>query len=120
MLQNQGVLEQVYNIRCHLSVYLIVFVAITMFYKFALHGISLVLAFSIRKVKIPVLNDSQENRSIIYATTGLLLVLCLIIVVLRPAFGALSLIWYTIIFMFICISLGMTFVTKVALKYFIN
>ena len=91
-----------------------------MVYKFALHGISLVLAFSIRKVKIPVLNDSQENRSIIYATTGLLLVLCLIIVVLRPAFGALSLIWYTIIFMFICISLGMTFVTKVALKYSIN
>lgn len=47
-------------------------------YKFVLQAIGVILAFSIRKVKIKELNDSREVSTILYVTTAILVavVLC--------------------------------------------
>ena len=51
-----------------------IFLGITFGYKIVLQVIAIILAFSIRKVKIKGLNDSKETSAIIYTASIILVV----------------------------------------------
>lgn len=89
-------------------------------YKFILHVIALVLAILIRKVKVNVLNDSRETIAIIYASTVLLLVACLMLGVLSETVSLLSLVWSILVFLVSMTHLGLTFVPKVSNWYYLR
>ena len=87
----------------------------TIGYKFVLHAVALVLACLIRKVKVTVLNDSQETVAIIYGSTLLLVVATLVIMILSQSSNSYNIMWSILVFSVSLIHIGLTFLPKVCL-----
>ena len=72
-----------YNVSVCSSSARFVFLGITFSYKIVLQVIAIILAFSIRKVKIKGLNDSREISAIVYATSIILVLVIVMTLALR-------------------------------------
>ena len=107
-------MENYFAVNCGLSIYLPAFLFVSIGYKFILHIIALVFALLSRKVKIEVLNDSRETAAIIYASTILLIITCLVIFALGETVNLLNIMWTLIIFSVSMIHLGLTFIPEVS------
>ena len=85
-------------------------------YKLVLHAIGLFLAFKIRKVQIDVVNDYKYVVVTVCCSTVLILITCVILILTMDQPTISSLLWSCLVFPFICIYLGLTFVPKVNLN----
>ena len=77
-----------------------------------MHVIGLVLAFLTRKVKIDPLNDSRYSAAIIYSSC-VMLVLGTIVVFALSGVNTYAGVWTSLVFVEVCVFLGLTFVPKV-------
>ena len=66
--------EENFFLTCGDSVFFIVRVMLTVFYKIIVQGVTLVLAVLIRKIKIPSLDDARYVAVMVYVATALSLV----------------------------------------------
>lgn len=97
------------------SLYYFIYLGFTIICKLVIHVIGLVLAFLTRKVTIDLLNDSRYSAAIIYCSTLLLAVGVITIVVLDDADGNIyAVVWTSIVFVDVCMFLGLTFIPKVS------
>ena len=83
-------------------------------YKVIIHVIGLVLAFLTRKVKVDTLNDSKYSAAIIYSSCVMLIIATIIILSLRRH-NLYAGIWTSLVFVQVCVFLGLTFIPKVSL-----
>ena len=111
--QSQEVTEHLVVNRCDDTIYLTIFIALTLAYKFLLHVIALVMAFLIRKVHIDVLNDSRETRTLIYILSISIVVYFAVHYALYDYRSLVEIAWATVIFMASMTVLGLMFVPKV-------
>ena len=111
--QEEGVLNTFFELRCNQSVFFLIYIGLALSYKLILHVIALVLACQIRNVKVDVLNDSRETVAIIYASTFLLVLTCLILAVLSRSFEHTTIMWSILVFFVATIYIGITFIPKV-------
>ena len=91
-----------------------IFVGVAIGYKLILHGIGVVLACLIRKVKVDILNDSRETVAIIYCSTVLLVVATLVVLALNSSPNLANIAWAVIVFLASLTHLGLTYVPKVS------
>ena len=115
LLQDQGVLENFFEERCNQSIFFLIFVSVTVGYKFILHAIALTLACLIRKIKVTVLNDSRETVAIIYGSTLMLVVATLVIMTLNQSSDSYNVMWTIVVFFVSMIYIGLTYIPKVCL-----
>ena len=115
LLQDQGVLENFFEERCNQSIFFLIIVGVTIGYKFILHAIALTLACLIRKIKVTVLNDSQQTVAIIYGSTLLLLVATLVTMSFNQSPDVYNVIWTIVVFFVSMIYIGLTYIPKVCL-----
>lgn len=96
------------------SFYYLIYLGFVIIYKVIIHIIGLVLAFLTRKVKIDPLNDSKYSAAIIYCST-ILLALGVVIIILLATDEIIiySAVWTTLVFVEVCVFLGLTFIPKV-------
>ena len=84
-----------------------------MAYKVIIHVIGLVLAFVTRKVEIDPLNDSKYSAAIIYSSC-IMLFLAVVIIVSLNRQNLYAGIWISLVFVQVCVFLGLTFIPKVS------
>ena len=84
-----------------------------MLYKVIIHAIGLVLAFLTRKVKIDALNDSKYSAAIIYSSC-IMLSLAVVVIVSLNRQNLYAGIWTSLVFVQVCVFLGLTFIPKVS------
>lgn len=99
------------------STFYLIYLGFVIVYKLVIHVTGLVVAFLTRKVTVDALNDSKYSAAIIYIST-LLLVLGVVIIILlaQSDITIYSGVWTTLVFMEVCVFLGLTFIPKVNMK----
>ena len=85
-------------------------------YKAILHVIGLILAFNIRKVKISPLNDSKYSAIIMYCSC-IFLILAITVIFGVPGINGKAASWTVLVYIEVCIFLGLTFIPKVRVRY---
>ena len=96
------------------SLYYLIYLGFVIIYKVIIHVMGLVLAFLTRKVKIDPLKDSKYSAAIIYCSTVLLALGVVIIIFLATdEIIIYSGVWTTLVFVEVCVFLGLTFIPKV-------
>ena len=100
-----------WKLHCLLNLFIL-----AILYKFILHVIALVLALLIRNIKMEALNDSRETVVIIYASTVLLLIGCLVLATLYQSASIITIVWSIVVFSVAMVHLALTFVPKVSGK----
>ena len=96
------------------SLYYLIYLGFVIIYKVIIHVMGLVLAFLTRKVKIDPLKDSKYSAAIIYCSTVLLALGVVIIIFLATdKIIIYSGVWTTLVFVEVCVFLGLTFIPKV-------
>ena len=108
-----------YVILCDRSTTYVIFFSLTITYKVIIHVIGLVLAFLTRKVKINSLNDSKYSNAIIYCSC-FILILAVIILFAVPGINGFAVAWTMIVFIEVCMFLGLTFIPKVSFMFTIH
>lgn len=101
------------HIACGISSIFIAYVSLVTLYKAIIHVIGLVLAYLTRKVKIDALNDSKYSAAIIYCSC-IMLVLAVVIIALSGRQNLYAGIWTSLVFVQVCVFLGLTFIPKVS------
>lgn len=113
-LQEQGVMQNTVNYRCNQSYLYPYFISLTISYKLILHAVALVLACLIRKLKVDALNDSRETAAIIYASSVLLLLLCVAQFTVSHSYVLIHITLALLVSVLAMIHLGLTFIPKVS------
>ena len=106
-----------YNTSSHVPVevpHSLYIISLSVAYKVIIHVIGLVLAFLTRIVKIDSLNDSKYSTAIIYYSCFNLLVLVPIFIFVISRINEFAYAWTTIVFIEVCMFLGLTFIPKVS------
>ena len=84
-----------------------------------IHVIGLVLAFLTRKIKIDSLNDSKYSTAIIYCSC-FILIIATIVNFAVPGINGFAAAWITVVFIEVCMFLGLTFIPKVSFMFTIH
>ena len=90
---------------------------LTIMYKLVLHAVGLVLAFLTRKIQVDVLNDYRYNSAIIISSTFLMLAVFISYLLLGGYKTQGAIMWAILVFLFISVYLGLTFIPKVGSTY---
>ena len=77
-----------------------------------IHVVGLVLAFFTRKIKIDPLNDSKYSTAIMYCSC-FILILATITRFAVPGINRYAVVWTLVVFIEVCMFLGLTFIPKV-------
>ena len=77
-----------------------------------IHVVGLVLAFFTRKIKIDPLNDSKYSTAIMYCSC-FILILATITRFAVPGINGFAVVWTLVVFIEVCMFLGLTFIPKV-------
>ena len=110
--QEQGYTVTNVIISCGLSTIFIISFSLATAYKVIIHVIGLVLAFLTRKVKIDIPNDSKYSAAIIYFSC-FMLTLVAVVVFTPSGVNLFACVWTTLVFVGLCVFLGLTFIPKV-------
>ena len=98
---------------CGSTMYFLLFLVLTILYKFVLHIIGFVLIFLTRKVEVDVLNDSKYIPTTLYCATFVLIATCIILPIVSDNRNLDDSIWALIVFINVSVFLGFNFIPKV-------
>ena len=114
--QGEG-FEITYNVLVCFSPGQFIFLGIIFGYKIVLQVIAIILAFSIRKVKIKGLNDSKEISAVIYITSIILVVVAVTTLAVRDFINVAGIINGLCLSTGATVVLGFIFIPKVSWQY---
>ena len=110
--QEHGFTVVYYIISCDRTFTYVLFFSLSITYKVIINVVGFVLAFFTRKVKIDSLNDYKYSTAILYCSCFLLM-LAIIASFAVPGFNRMAVAWTTVVFIEVCMFLGLTFIPKV-------
>ena len=104
------------RLQCVSNIHSIIWGTVGIIYKTILHTTAVILSFLTRKVEVNVLNDSKYTAAGVYTSTGLTILLVLVIFTLANYRNASVAAVSTFIFLDSVVFLGLTFIPKVSYR----
>ena len=112
-IQDQGVLQFFYFIDCAKAVYYYVYIVLSIGFKYILHIIAGIFAFSIRKVKVDPLNDFRYVSTYVYISSILITLFITAVIVARGRPNMFAGMLIGLLFLEIILLLSLVFIPKV-------
>ena len=114
-VQDKGVLQNFYFIYCPETVYFYISIIFSATFKYILHIIAGIFAFSIRKVKVDSLNDSRYVSTYVYVSSILITMYFAFVFIARGRPTLFTGVLSGLVFLEVALLLSLVFIPKVSI-----